>query len=39
LVSLFVAASPPGTPIEALVKVFRDKLEAALARRDVAGHA
>jgi hypothetical protein len=39
LVSLFVAASPPGTPIEALVKVFHDKLEAALARRDVAGHA
>lgn len=39
LVSPFVAASPPGTPIEALVKVFCDKLEAALARRDVAGHA
>ena len=28
-----------GNAIQALVKVFRDKLEAALARRDVAGHA
>jgi hypothetical protein len=39
LVGLFLAASPPGTPVEAMVKVFRDKLEAALARADVAGHA